>query len=156
MKHMLLLVMLSASAVFASATAAQAEVVTNETASYQYSGYVPCANGGAGELVNGTIDVHVLETSTLNDNLDGSHFLFTPRGRLVGAITGDVYRLTGVTHGTYNEGLENGKYVLTYINRYQLIGQGKASNLAVRETAHITEHGDEVIVQHDDFSIECS
>jgi hypothetical protein len=154
MRHMVLLVMLSAAAVFA--TAAQAEVVVNETASYPYSGYVPCANGGAGELVNGTIDVHVLESSTVNDNLDGSHFLFAPRGRLVGAISGDVYRLTGVTHGTYNEGLENGKYVLTYINRYQLVGQGKASNLAVRETAHITEQGDDVIVQHDDFSIECS
>jgi hypothetical protein len=139
----------------ASVTAARAEVVTNETVSYAYSGFVPCANGGAGELLTGRIDVHNLITSTLTGNVDSWQFQFQPRGSLVGSITGDTYQLTGVTRGTYYDILQSSKYTLTYVNSYQLIGPGPGNNLRVREIAHLTIDGDDVVVQHDDFSIEC-
>ena len=67
-------------AMAASVSAAQAEVVTNETVSYSYSRFVHCANGGAGELLTGTIDVHNLATSTVNGNVDSWQFQFQPRG----------------------------------------------------------------------------
>jgi hypothetical protein len=155
MKRILVLLAIAALGMTASVTAAQAEIVGNDTVSYAYSGFVPCANGGAGELLTGTIDVHSLITSTVNGNLDSSQFQFQPRGSLVGRITGDTYRLTGLTRGTYNESLQSGEYTLTYVNSYQLIGPGPGNNLLVREIAHLTLDGDDVIVHHDDLSIEC-
>ena len=110
-------------------------VVTNETVSYSYSGFVHCANGGAGELLTGTIDVHNLATSTVNGNVDSWQFQFQPRGA-VGRITGDTYQLTGVTRGSYNDIQQSGVYTLTYVNIYQLIGPGPG-NLRVREVAHM-------------------
>jgi hypothetical protein len=155
MKRILVLLAIATVGMAASVTAAQAEVVTNETVSYAYSGFVSCANGGAGELVTGRIDVHNLITSTLNGSVDSWQFQFQPHGSLVGSTTGDTYQLTGVTRGIYNDSLQSGEYALTYVNSYQLIGPGPGNNLLVREIAHVTIDGDEVVVQHDDFSIEC-
>jgi hypothetical protein len=103
MKRILMLLALTATAVLATATAAQAQNVTNTTASFGYAGWVPCANGGAGELVTGTIEMHDLVTSTVNETVDASQFMSAPRGSLVGQTTGDTYRLSGVTRGTYVE-----------------------------------------------------
>jgi hypothetical protein len=155
MKRILVLLAIAAVGMAASVSAAQAEVVTNETVTYAYSGFVPCANDGAGELLTGTIEVHNLITSTVNGNVDSSQFQFQPQGRLTGRITGDTYQLTGVTRGTYNESVQSGEYTLTYVNSYQLIGPGPGNNLRVREIAHLTIDGDDVVVQHDDWSIDC-
>ena len=76
-------------------------------------------------------------------------------GSMVGAITGDTYRVTGVTRGTSTENLQNGQYTLTYVNTFQLVGPGPGNNLLVHEIAHITRNGDDVIVQHDNLSIDC-
>jgi hypothetical protein len=155
MKRMFVLLAIAAVGMAASVTAAQAEVVTDETVSYAYSGFVPCANDGAGELVTGTIDAHNLITSTVNGSIDTWQFQFQPRGSVVGRSTGDTYRLTGVTRGIYSENIQSGEYALTYVNSYQLIGPGPANNLLVREVAHVTIDGDDVVVEHDDLSIEC-
>jgi hypothetical protein len=155
MRNILVLLAVAAVATAASASAAQAGVIADETVSYAYSGYVPCANGGAGELLTGTIDVHNLITSTVNGNVETSQFQFQPRGSLVGTITGDTYQLGGVTRGTSIESLQSGTYVLTYVSRYRLIGPGAGNDLVVRETAHLTMEGDDAVVQHDDFAVEC-
>ena len=155
MKRILALLAIATAGMAVSVSAAQAEVVTNETVSYAWSGFVPCANGGTGELLTGTIDVHNLITSTVNGNVDTWRFQFQPHGSLVGSITGDTYELTGVTRGTYNDIVHSGEYTLTYVSSYQLIGPGPENNLNVREVAHVTSDGDDVIVRHDDFSIEC-
>lgn len=156
MKRILALLALTAVGIAASVSAAQAAVVTNETVSYAWSGFVSCANGGAGEFVTGRIDVHNLITSTVNGNVDSWQFQFEPHGSVVGRITGDTYRLTGVTRGTYEEILQSGEYTLTYVDRYQLIGPGPGNNLVVRETAHVTIDGDDAVVEHDDFGVECT
>jgi hypothetical protein len=155
MRRVLALLAIVGVAMAANVTAAQAEIVSNETVSYSWSGFVPCANGGAGELLTGTIDVHNLITSTVNGNVETSQFQFQPRGTLVGRITGDAYQLTGVTRGSSIEGLQSGEHTLTYVNSYQLLGPGAGNNLLVREVAHVTTIGDDVVVQHDDFRIEC-
>lgn len=155
MKRVLVLLALSTMGVLGSVTAAQAEVVSNTTVSYAYAGFVPCANGGAGELMTGTIDAHNLVTSTVNDNVDVWQFASELRGSLVGRVTGDTYRLTGVTRGTYTESLQGDVSTSTYVNRYRLIGPGAGNDLVVRETAHVTRSGDDVVVRHDDFDIEC-
>lgn len=154
-KRILFLVAVAAVAATASVSAAQARVVTNETTSLSYSGFVPCANGGAGELMTGSIEVHSLVTSTVNGAVDVWQFDFQPHGTLVGRITGDSYQLTGVTRGIYVDALHSGEYAATYVNNYRLIGPGPGNNLVVREIAHVTRDGDDVVVQHDNLTIDC-
>lgn len=155
MNRILVLLAIATIAMAASVTAAEAQVVSNVTVSYAYSGYVPCANGGAGEYVTGRIDAHDMVTSTVNGNVDTWGFHFQPHGSLVGRITGDTYQLTGLTRGTYGDSLQGDHSTLTYVNSYQLIGPGPDNNLIVREIAHITINDDEVVIQHDDWSVEC-
>ena len=156
MKNTFILVALSAVGLFASVAGAQAGQVTNATVSYAYSGFVPCANGGAGELLTGTIDRHILETSTSTDQGDASRFAYQVRGSLVGSVTGDTYRLNGNEQGTYVTSFANDHGSLTYVNRYRLTGPGPGNNLVVKETAHITRSGDDYIVDRDEWSIECT
>jgi hypothetical protein len=156
MKRVLILASLGLFALLVGSTAARAEALTNTTASYAYSGWVPCANGGAGELLTGTIDARILETSTSNGSVDASRFAYALHGSLVGRVTGDVYRLSAITRGTYVTRLESDKYSATYVNRYHLIGPGTGNDLVVRETAHVTRFGDDVVIDRDEFSIECS
>ena len=136
---------------------AHAGVTANEHLSIAYSGYVPCANGGSGELLTGTIDVHNVASETVSGDQAAWQFLFERRGELVGQISGDVYRLNGVEHGAYTQSLDSDHSTLTYVNRYRLVGPGSGNNLSVRETAHITLDADEnVVVQRDDFTIDCT
>jgi hypothetical protein len=155
LKRTLVLLTLAIAGMLTSVTAAEAKVVSNESVSYAYAGFVPCANGGAGEYVTGSIDAHNLITSTVNGNVDTWQFQFQPHGSLVGRITGDTYQLTGVTRGTYTESLQDDHLTLTYVNSYQLIGPGPDNNLLVREIAHVTINCDEAIVEHDDWSVDC-
>jgi hypothetical protein len=154
-RRLLAVLTLTTIGILATVTAAQAQVTTNEQVPLAFAGFVPCANGGAGEILSGTIDVHNLITSTVNANHVSDQFQSQPHGAMVGAITGDVYRVAGVTQGTSTENLQNGQYTLTYVNTFQLIGPGPGNNLLVHEIAHITRNGDDVIVQHDNLSIDC-
>jgi subtilisin family serine protease len=149
MKRILVVLAISAAAIAVGAAGAKAELLTNTTVSYAYSGWVPCANDGLGELLTGTIDAHILEASTAN----ASHFSFDAHGTLVGQATGDSYRLAALTRGSSMDLVDHG--TLTYVSRYRLIGPGPGNNLIVRETAHITRDGDADVVDKDWFDIEC-
>jgi hypothetical protein len=155
LKRILVLLTLATAGMVASATAAQAEVSTNEQVSLAYAGFVPCANGGLGEIVAGTIEMHNLISSTVNGNNVSDRFQFQPHGSMIGAITGDTYRVTGVTQGRSAYSLQDGRYTLTYVNSFQLIGPGPGNNLLVHEVAHVTINGDDVVVQHDNLTIDC-
>ena len=136
---------------------AHAGVTANQHLSIAYAGYVPCANGGSGELLTGTIEVHDLASETVNGNHAAWQFLFERRGELVGSITGDTYRLAGVEHGAYTQSLGSEHSTLTYVNRYRLVAPGTGNDLIVRESAHITlDAGENVVVQRDDFTVDCT
>jgi hypothetical protein len=136
---------------------AHAGMTANERLSIAYAGYVPCANGGAGELLTGTIDAHNLASETVNGNHAAWQFLFERHGELVGQITGDTYRLSGVEHGAYTQSLDSDHSTLTYVNRYRLVGPGSGNDLIVRESAHITlDAGENVVVQRNDFTVDCT
>jgi hypothetical protein len=154
-KRILVLLTLATVGMAANVTAASAAATTNEQVSLRTSGFVPCANGGAGEIVSGTIEMHILITSTVNGNNASDQFQFQTQGSMVGAITGDTYRVTGVERGTSAVSLQNDHYVLTYVNTFQLIGPGPGNNLLVHEVAHMTIDDDVVVVDHDDWSIDC-
>ena len=98
---------------------------------------------------------HNLITSTVNGNTIPRQFQFQPRGSMVGSDHRRHLPLTGVTQGTSTESLQNGEPTLTYVNNFRLIGPGPGNNLLVHEVAHMTINGDDVVVQHDDLSIDC-
>lgn len=156
MRRVLVLLALATVGIVAGATVAHAAVTSNEWDSLAFAGFVPCANGGAGEILSGRIDVHTLITSTVNGDEDSSQFQFQPQGSMVGASTGDAYRVTGVTRGMSRVGLRNDHYTLTYVNNFHLIGPGPGNNLLVHEIAHVTMDGDVAVVEHDNLSIDCT
>jgi hypothetical protein len=155
MKRLLVLLTLAATAMVATTTAADAAVITNDEMPLAYAGFVPCANGGAGEVLSGTIQMHSLITSTVNNQNVSDHFQFQLHGSMVGAITGDTYRVTGVSRGMSKELTQNDAYALTYVNNFRLIGPGPGNDLLVHETAHLVLRGDDVVVEHDSLSIDC-
>ena len=104
-----------------------------------WSDFIPCANGGAGEDVSGTIDLHMLMTSTVNGNNVSGKYHFQPQGsNLVGSVSGDTYQATGVYQGTFTGSLQNGQFMATDVNNYRLVGQGAGNNLLIHEVSHIT------------------
>jgi hypothetical protein len=139
-------------------SAAQAAVETNEIITESFSLPVPCANGGLGETISGDVQLHVLMTSTVNGNTVSGKFHFQPQGStLVGETTGDLYRATGVTQGTFRGSLTNGQYTETFVNNFRMIGPGPENNILVHETFHVTLNANgDVTVERDRISDECA
>ena len=117
--------------------------------------FVPCAAGGAGELVDLSGNLHVLFHFTLDDS-GGFHskFHFQPQGVSgTGLTTGDKYQGTGVTQGQFNGkvGFES-----TFVNNFRIIGHGPGNNFLVHENFHITVNANGTVTAFvDNFSIEC-
>jgi len=138
--------------------AAQAEVVTNvKVPIAPFTVFVPCANGGAGELVDFTGDLHVLVSSTINGNHVSGKLQVQPQGvGGVGLVTGDKYRATGLTQETFSFDLSNGQGSDTFVNNFRMIGAGPGNNFLVHETLHLTINASgSVTVFFDNFSIGC-
>jgi hypothetical protein len=128
------LAVLAAVAAVALATAnlAQAAVSSNVSTPLATSTFVPCANGGAGEVVTLTGRLHILATVTL-DSAGGVHgtLLFNPQGVSgVGSVSGAGYRGTGETVSTFTG---NVGAVSTLVNNFRIIGTGGAASLQVHE-----------------------
>lgn len=102
--------------------------------------WVPCANGGTGELVDLTGEL-VIKERAVTEN-DGSVRLFSmtrPHGvRGVGQETGVTYLGTGMGKTTEHIGVGGYPYQYTYVNNFRIIGQGPGNNLLVHATVHKT------------------
>jgi hypothetical protein len=140
---------------FALSQTAQAAVIVNQVIPISITVFVPCANGGAGEDVALTGNLHDMFELTF-DNAGGVHVKFqdNPQGISgVGSVTGDRYQGTGVTQVEFNAkvGVE-----VTFINRFDIIGQGPGNNFEIHETAHLTVNANGTLtVFFDNFSAVC-
>jgi hypothetical protein len=136
---------------------ANAAIQVNESTQITLSVFVPCAAGGAGEIVDLSGPLHVLMTFTINGNNVSGRFQFQPQGISgTGETTGLSYQGTGLTAENFTTSLQNGQATLTFINRFDIIGQGTNNNFTVHETAHFTFNADGTLtVFFDNFSIEC-
>jgi hypothetical protein len=116
----------------------QAQTSTNnDTIPFDANFFVPCAAGGAGEIVALSGQLHVLIHVTVND-VGGTNIKthFQPQGISgVGLITGDTYRGTGVTQ---DQESNTGATEFTAVNNVNLIGPGPGNNLLVHQLIHIT------------------
>jgi hypothetical protein len=92
----------------------QAAVVVNESIDLNLVVFVPCANGGAGELVDLDGPLHILITFNINGNNVSGKAHFQPQGISgVGLDTGDKYQATGVTQDHFKGSFTILRTVLT-------------------------------------------
>jgi hypothetical protein len=139
----------------AQAQAKATTVIANVRVPIDLYVYVPCAAQGAGEYVLLTGPLHILFTTTIDDQ-GGYHSKFQnqPQGISgTGFTTGDKYQATGETQGTFNGKIG---YETTYVNNFKIIGQGPGNNFLIHETFHVTVNPNgELTAFVDHFSVEC-
>ena len=114
-------------------------ITSNQFIPFAQAVLVPCANGGAGEivLVEGTL--HLQDHITINGNRANLKTHAQPQGASgLGLTTGDTYNAVGVTQEQDSIPLINGAFEFTFINNFRLIGQGPDNNLQVHQTIHLT------------------
>ncbi|MCH8987027.1 hypothetical protein IIA94_02560 [Patescibacteria group bacterium] len=128
--------------ILTGATPVQAKattITTNINIPISLDVFVPCANGGAGEIVVLNGPLHVLFHSTLNDNRFRVKAHFQPQGVSgVGMSPGDKYQATGVTQSGFGGSFVNGQFTSTFVNNFRIIGKGKGNNLLIHMVFHIT------------------
>ena len=132
-------------------------ITTNDFVPFTLAAFVPCANGGAGEVVLLSGTLHIQNHITINGNRTTLKEHFQPQGvNGVGLTTGDSYNATGVTQETDTIPADNGAFEFTFINNFKIIGQGPGNNLLVHETTHVTVNPDGTVTTFvDNFSVEC-
>jgi hypothetical protein len=117
--------------------------------------FVPCANGGLGELVALSGQLHDVFHLTL-DGRGGFHVKThsNPQGVSgVGLTTGTRYRGTGVTQERFNVKIGERN---TFINNFRIVGRGPGNNFLVHENVHLTINANGVASSfHDHFRASC-
>ena len=130
----------------------------NDMSDINLTVFVPCAAGGAGEIVDLSGPLHTLITFTINGNNVSGTAHFQPQGIVgTGETTGDKYQATGVTKDTsFKFSFQNGQAQQTFVNNFRIIGQGPGNNYLVHEVAHVTFNANGTLtVFHDSFSVDC-
>jgi hypothetical protein len=101
--------------------------------------FVPCANDGAGEIVQLAGDLHVLMHTVANKSGITFKAHFQPQGITgTGTDSGDKYQGTGVTQQTVTSSDPGADLTFSFVNNFRIIGQGPGNNLMVHETFHVT------------------
>jgi hypothetical protein len=158
MKKITTIMMFLFAALTLFAVQANAAKQINDMSDINLTVYVPCAAGGAGELVDLTGPLHTLITFTINGKNVSGLAHFQPQGIVgIGETTGDKYQATGVTKDTsFKFSFQNGQAQQTFVNNFRIIGSGPGNNFLVHEETHITINANgTVTVFHDNFSINC-
>lgn len=74
----------------------------------------------------------------------------------VGSASGDMYRATGVTQQAETVSFINGLAVFTFVNNFDIIGQGTGNDFLVHEVAHVTVNANgATTVEFDKASVDC-
>jgi len=130
---------------------------TNDIIPTQILVFIPCANGGAGEDVLLSGNLHALNTFTINNNMVKGSYHFQPQGISgMGSITGDKYQATGETQGDFKGAFINGQYQESSTNNFKIIGQGNGNNYLIHENFHITINANgELTTVIDNFTVDC-
>jgi hypothetical protein len=121
--------------------------------------FVPCAAGGAGELIDVNGPLHVVLSDTVNANQVRVTENFNPQGIVgTGETTGDTYHGTGVTRQDFTASVNGFPFETTFVNRFHMVGTtATAGNLLISETTHVTVNAIGVLTaSFDKFSVTCN
>src|SRR5215469_3353694 len=158
MKDVLRLILCLVAMLAISILPGNAAVEVKEKTDISLTVFIPCAAGGAGEVVDLSGPLHTLIRFTINDNnVISGLFHVQPQGISgTGETTGDKYQATGITEESFKSSLRNGQANFTFVNNFRIIGQGPGNNFLVHETLHFTINEDGTVTAfHDDFRIDC-
>lgn len=133
-------------------------ITINQFVPFEQVAFVPCANGGAGELVLIEGTLHLQQHITINNNRANIKTLAQPQGADgVGLVSGEQYQATGVTQEQDSIPLVNGAFEFSFINNFRIIGQATDNNLQVHQTVHVTIDANGVVTTVvDNTSIDCN
>ena len=114
-----------------------------------FSVFVPCANGGLGETVDGLVKVHAVisETADAGGGFHGQ-FKLTLKGSGLGDVSGDTYRIhADVPIFLFTRANQNAEGSFNAAIDYSVdaIGQGGAPNFRLRARAQITVNANGVV-----------
>jgi hypothetical protein len=132
-------------------------LTTNIQSPVNFTLFVSCAAGGAGEWVSLAGSLHFLSVVTIDANAGVKvQVHFQPMGvGGTGLTTGDKYRGNGVTRTSFSM-TPAGTFLTTFINRFNIIGQGRGNNFVARDTVHMTVLADGTTTATvDNFAAEC-
>ena len=139
-------------------TPARAQVITftdSVTIPFSNLAFVPCANGGAGEYVDVTGNLHVVFHITIS----GNRFLVKASAQSqgvsgVGQSTGDKYQGNGAFESTESSG--SGAFESTTVGTFRLVGQGPGNNLRIHQIIRFTFDAHGILTAYiDSYSEEC-
>lgn len=134
-----------------------------EWVSFSFAQFVPCAAGGAGEVVEFSGRVHLLFHVNTGPNTQPFDYVRQiikehgqPQGlKGVGLTTGTIYNAVGVTQQTQRD-LGASNNVITYVNVFFLIAPGAGNNFYLQELYHLTEDAHGLPrVEIDGFAVLC-
>ena len=135
-----------------------AAIEVNDKTEINLSAFVPCAAGGAGEMVDLRGPLHTILSLTINDNNISGFFHFQQDVTGTGETTGAKYKATGLMEENFSTALPKygGQVHFTFVNNYRVVGQGSGDNFLFHETSHLTVNANgTVTVVHDNFSVDC-
>ena len=145
--------------VLVAAAPAAAETQSFRTTT-NFSQFVPCANGGSGENVDGILKEHDVFGMT-TDNAGGVHFQIKTdlQGVGIGDVTGDTYQVHADIPVFFFDRLNNGAGGSANASidfSIGVIGMGGAPNFHVNERLQITQNANGVITMDKTFtSVTC-
>src|ERR1043166_5261722 len=114
---------------------ANADQIINEKTDVSLSVFVPCAAGGAGEMVDLAGSIHTTISATNNgNNVSGTTHTQPQDLSGTGRTTGLKYHESGVVKESFKASLQNGQASTTFVQNFSLIGQGQGDNLTFHET----------------------
>ena len=118
---------------------------------------VPCANGGAGELVQFSGEVLVINHLTSNDNHTTIKSHVQPQGLSgVGLTTGDTYHINGGSRNSSTFQTDGGGSTLTLLSITRLVGPGPDNNLLLfQHFRMIFNNNGELVSSEASFSSDC-
>jgi hypothetical protein len=115
-------------------------VKINERTPFEGEFFVECAADGAGEVVQLTGEHHFRSHAIL-DSAGGTHIQTHSNIKLIGTglTTGDKYQgvLTLTNEVNVKKGIEN-----TFVEEFNIIGQGNGNNFLAHITLHFTFNAD--------------
>jgi hypothetical protein len=108
---------------------ANAAVEVNHATDISITVFIPCAAGGAGEVVDLSGPLHTLISFTIHANNASGYLHFQPQGIPgTGETTGLTYHATSITQRSFSGSLQNGQSNFTFVNNFRIIGQGPRNN----------------------------
>ena len=129
--------------ILAIPTSARAQAITNTVnveEPIDLPVFVPCANGGAGDIVilSGTIHIQAHVTVDARNGLHEHTVVNFNDVSGVGLLTGRTYRGVGVQHFEFSDNGPTLQLEGTSENSFQAIGQGPGNNLIFHVLLHQT------------------